>query len=199
MAVFLMLFVCLFDLNCLGSRKNYNLWKSLGDIVVNGAPREVPWVPNGLPQEYIEGSPSGFSSGKASAASSGFWPWVWPWMRPQVCLQKTPRGAFNILPRESMEYSRQPPFTMIPPRFFHRLSQCLEIEIFDMNYIRSLCLAFNFEPICFLHSLGRARALLSDYASLFSTNTKKQIRRKNSKCTNLHMFYCLLSGREIWK
>ena len=39
-AVFLMLFVCLFDLICPRSRKNDNLWKSLGDIVVNGALRE---------------------------------------------------------------------------------------------------------------------------------------------------------------
>ena len=26
-----------------------------------------------------------------------------PWMRPRVCFQKTPRGTFNILPRDSIE------------------------------------------------------------------------------------------------
>ena len=31
--VFLMLFICLFDLSCSGSRKNDNLWKSLGGIM----------------------------------------------------------------------------------------------------------------------------------------------------------------------
>jgi len=36
-----MLFVCLFDLISSGSRKNDNLWKSLEDIVVNGAPLNV--------------------------------------------------------------------------------------------------------------------------------------------------------------
>ena len=34
---------------------------------------------------------------------SGFWSRVWRRMRQRVCLQKTPRGAFNILPRESIE------------------------------------------------------------------------------------------------
>ena len=47
-----MLFVCLFDLISSGSGKNDNLWKSLGDIVVNRTPRELL---NGLPREYIEG------------------------------------------------------------------------------------------------------------------------------------------------
>ncbi len=49
--------VCLFVLFHLissGSRKNDNLWKSLGGIMVNGAPREVPRVLNGVPREYIE-------------------------------------------------------------------------------------------------------------------------------------------------
>ena len=36
----------LFDLISSGSRKNDNLWKSLGGIMVNGAPREVPRVLN---------------------------------------------------------------------------------------------------------------------------------------------------------
>ena len=34
----------LFDLISSGSRKNDNLWKSLGGIMVNGAPREVPFT-----------------------------------------------------------------------------------------------------------------------------------------------------------
>ena len=42
LAVFSMFFIWLFDLICLGSRKNDNLWKCLGDIVVIGDPREVP-------------------------------------------------------------------------------------------------------------------------------------------------------------
>ena len=53
----------------------------------------------------------------------GFWPWVLPRMRPRVCLQKTPRGAFNMLPRESIEYS----FSTIPPRLFHSLSQTVTL------------------------------------------------------------------------
>ena len=72
----------LFDLISSGSRKNDNLWKSLGGIMVNGAPREVPRVLNGVPREYIEGPP-----------------------RPDP----RSRGAFNILPRDSIENSRKPP------------------------------------------------------------------------------------------
>ena len=89
----------LFDLISSGSRKNDNLWKSLGGIMVNGAPREVPRVLNGVPREYIEGPPRPDPRPKTLGACgpSGFWPWVWPW------------GAFNILPRDSIENSRKPP------------------------------------------------------------------------------------------
>ena len=52
LAVFLMLFVCLFDLISSGYGKNENLWKSLGDKVVNRTPRELL---SGLPREYIGG------------------------------------------------------------------------------------------------------------------------------------------------
>jgi hypothetical protein len=46
-------------------------------------------------------------------------------MLPRVSLYKIPKGAFNILPRESIKYSRdlpRAPFTMIPPRLSHRFS-----------------------------------------------------------------------------
>ena len=39
----------------------------------------------------------------------GFWPRVWPRMRQRVCQKKIPKGAFNILPWESFEYSRDLP------------------------------------------------------------------------------------------
>ena len=57
LAVFLMLFVCLFDLISSGSGKNDNLWKSLGDIVVNRTPRELL---NGLPLNSHHYTPSVF-------------------------------------------------------------------------------------------------------------------------------------------
>ena len=44
-------------------------------------------------------------------------------MWPRVCLKKIPKGAFNILLREYIEYSRDlpgAPFTMIPPRLSNR-------------------------------------------------------------------------------
>ena len=70
----------LFDLISSGFRKNDNLWKSLGGIMVNGAPRPDP-RPKTL----------------GACGPSGFWPRVWP------------LGAFNILPRDSIENSRKPP------------------------------------------------------------------------------------------
>jgi len=122
-------------------RKNENLLKSRGGIMVNGAPREIPWVLYGLPREYIEGPPRDFLLANprphpwpdprpktlGACGPSGFWPWVWPRMWPWVCLQKIPRETFNILPREVhwvlSGTSLGAPFTMIPPRLFNRLSQ----------------------------------------------------------------------------
>ena len=98
-----------------------------------------PRVLNVLPREKIEGSPRNFLKAKprphprpdqrpktrGAAGPEGFWPLVWPRMWPRVCLQKIPKGAFNILPREYIEYSRdlpRAPFTMIPLRLSHRFS-----------------------------------------------------------------------------
>ena len=92
-------------------RKNDNLWKSLGGIVVNGAPREVPlstqWSPSGVywrsPRGFLLANPRPHPRPDprpktlGAYGPSGFWPWVWP------------RGAFNILPRDSIENSRKPP------------------------------------------------------------------------------------------
>ena len=63
----------LFDLISSGSRKNDNLWKSLGGVVVNGTPREVPRVLNRvgpiLPREI---RPLGFfAKGPVSDVASG--------------------------------------------------------------------------------------------------------------------------------
>ena len=96
------LFVC-FCLNFSGFRKNDNLWKSLRCIVVNGAPREVPQVLNGVPREYIEGP-------------LGVFFWQTLGLRPRVCLQKTPRGPsmyslgtplspLGNLPRDSIHHT----------------------------------------------------------------------------------------------
>ena len=98
-----------------------------------------PRVLNVLPREKIEGSSRNFLKAKSrpqprpdqrpktrgAAGPKGFWPLVWPRMRPRVHLQKIPNGAFNILAREYIEYSRdlpRAPFTMIPPRLSHRFS-----------------------------------------------------------------------------
>ena len=98
-----------------------------------------PRVLNVLPREKIEGHPRDFLKAnprpdprpdqrpktRGAAGPEGFWPLVWPRMWTRVRLQKIPRGAFNILPREYIEYSRDLPrarFTMIPPRLSHRFS-----------------------------------------------------------------------------
>ena len=54
----------------------------------------------------------------------------------RVCLQKIPKGTFNILPRESSKYSGDPqgaPFTTIPPRLFHRLPFFLDHKQLKSN------------------------------------------------------------------
>ena len=98
-----------------------------------------PRVLNVLPREKIEGSPRNFLKAnprphrrpdqrpktRGAAGLEGFWPLVWPRMWPRVCVQKISKGAFNICPREFIEYSKdlpRAPFTMIPPRPSHRFS-----------------------------------------------------------------------------
>ena len=69
-------------------------------------------VLNVLPREKIEGPPRDFL--KANSR-----PHPRPDQRPKT------RGAFNILQREYVGYSRdllRAPFTMIPPRLSHRFS-----------------------------------------------------------------------------
>ena len=58
-----------------------------------------PRVLNGVPRENIEGPPRPDPRPKTRGAAGpeGFWPRVWP------------RGAFNILSRDSIEYSRNLP------------------------------------------------------------------------------------------
>ena len=112
---------------------------------------EVGWMePSGgplstqcTPSEEYWRPPSGFSKCKPLATSSarpkaknprglrplGFL--VWPWLWPRVCLQKIPWGTFNLLPRKYIEYSGNSlgaPFTMLPPRLSHRLSQCVSVD-----------------------------------------------------------------------
>ena len=98
-----------------------------------------PRVLNVLPREKIEGPPRDFLKAnprshprpdqrpktREAAGPDGFWPLIRPRMWPRVRLQKIPKGAFNILPREYIEYSRdlpRAPFTMIPLRLSHRFS-----------------------------------------------------------------------------
>ena len=98
-----------------------------------------PRVLNVLLREKIEGPPRDFLKANPrprprpdhrpktrwAAGPEGFWPVVWPRMWPRVRLQKIPKGAFNIIPREYIEYSRDLPrasFTMIPLRLSHRFS-----------------------------------------------------------------------------
>ena len=86
-------------------------------------PREVPWVLNLFPRELIEGPPQDFRKAnlrphqrpdprpktRGAADPEGFWPRVWPKMRQRVCMRKILRGAFNQLPREQIENSRDFP------------------------------------------------------------------------------------------
>ena len=98
-----------------------------------------PRVLNVLPREKIEGPPRNFLKANprphprpdqrpktlGAAGPKDFWPLVRLRMWPRVRLWKIPRGAFNIFPREDIEYSRdlpRAPFTMIPPRLSHRFS-----------------------------------------------------------------------------
>ena len=100
-----MLFVCLFDLSCSGSRKNDNLWKSLGAIVVNGAPREVPWVLNGVPREYIEGPSRDFLLANPR-----------PHPRPDpISSLGTPLSTLGNLPRGSIHHYTPSAFPQIVP------------------------------------------------------------------------------------
>ena len=119
-----------------------NLCESRGGSSVNGAPREFPESTQCTPyrpREKIEGPPRNFLKAnprphprpdkrpktRGAAGPEGFWPLVWPRIWPRVCLKKIPKGAFNILPREYIEYSRdlpRAPITMIPPRLSHSYS-----------------------------------------------------------------------------
>ena len=91
--------------------------------MVNLFPREVPRVLNFFPRELIEGTPKDFlkanlrlhqrpdtrAKTRGAAGHKGFWPRAWPKIRQRVCLRKTLRGAFNQLPREQIENSRDFP------------------------------------------------------------------------------------------
>ena len=98
-----------------------------------------PRVLNLLPREKIGGPPRDFLKAnprphprpdqrpktRGAAGPKGFQTLVWPRMWPRVRLQKILKGAFNILPREYIEYSRdllRAAFTMIPPRLSYIFS-----------------------------------------------------------------------------
>ena len=89
-----------------------------------------PRVLNVLPREKIEGPPRDFLQANPRPhprpdQRPDQRPLVWPRMWPRVCLKKISKGAFNILPREYIECSRdlpRAPFTMIPTRLSHRFS-----------------------------------------------------------------------------
>ena len=95
--------------------KNDNLWESLDGFVVNGDPREVPRVLMESLGSILK-APSRFSSGKPSAKGLGF-----AFGKSFGSLQYTPMGLHWVLSWTSLG---APPFTTIPPRLTHRLSQC---------------------------------------------------------------------------
>ena len=119
-------------------KKNENLWESLRGIMVNGAlwkslkysmyslgrilkaPFRIFYRPT---LGHILGQTEGQKP--SGPAAPGFWPLLWPLMWPQLPLLKIPWGTFIGLPREYIEYSREPslgpPFTMLLPRIYHRL------------------------------------------------------------------------------
>ena len=106
----------LFDLISSGSRKNDNLWKSLGGIMVNGAPREVPRVLNGVPREYIEGplgqtlgqKPSGPAAPRVFGLGSGLG-------GPSIFSLGTPLRTLGNLPRGSIHHYTPSAFPQIVP------------------------------------------------------------------------------------
>ena len=57
----------------------------------------------------VDGKPRPRPKTLKASGPSGFGLGFWPRMQPRFCRQKTPKGAFNILPRESIEYSRERP------------------------------------------------------------------------------------------
>ena len=85
-------------------------------------PGEVPWVLDVLSLKNIEGPLSDFLKANPwphprpdkrpktlwACGPLSFWPLVWPWMWPRVRLYKIPLGTFYLLPREFIEYSREP-------------------------------------------------------------------------------------------
>ena len=111
------------------AKKNENLWESLGGIIVNGALGRSLEYPNVLPRKNIEGPLWNFLKVKP-----------WPHPRPDqkykilgacgplgffvfglaldVALGlplENPWGSFNLLPREYIEYSREPPMGLHSP------------------------------------------------------------------------------------
>ena len=110
-----------------------------------------PRVLNVHPREKIEGSPRDFLKANPRPhprPPEGFWPLVWPKMWPRVCLQKIPKGAFNILLREYIEYSRDllgAPFNMITSRLSHRFSFFLPNAL--VYYVKREQQTYNYFPM----------------------------------------------------
>ena len=118
--------------------------------MVNGAPREFPReysmyslgrrlkVPQGIFQRRTRGHIQGQTKGQKPEGPQA--PRVSGLRSGRGCGQRMalrkfrPKGAFNILPREYTEYSRElprAPFTMIPPRLSYRFSIFLPNELLD--------------------------------------------------------------------
>ena len=91
---------------------------SRGTLSTQCTPSEKYWRP---PLGFSEGEPLATSSARPQAKNSlglrplGFWPLVWSWMWPWVCLQNIPWGTFNLLPRDYIKYSREPPLGLHSP------------------------------------------------------------------------------------
>ena len=97
-----------------------NLLKSQGCCVVNLFHREVPRVLNIFHGEFIEGNSKNFLKAnkrplqrpdprpktRDATGPEGFWSRVWPKKHQMVCQIKILRGAFNQLPKEQVENSR---------------------------------------------------------------------------------------------
>ena len=97
-----------------------NLLRSWGCNVVNLFPREVPRVLNLFPRELIEGTPMDFlrPDPRPNTQGSG-----WRWVRRFAC-GKSWGGAFNQLPRDQIENSRDFPGEQIHhtiPKVFQQI------------------------------------------------------------------------------
>ena len=108
---------------------------------------------------------------RGAAGPEGFRPRVWPRMRQRVCQKKISKGAFNILPREYFEYSRdlpilgrlQNPHTLCSFQLealctswahpVHAVSMQLQLSILNHRYPVTVCRVCKLNPSPCMHFL----------------------------------------------